>query len=62
MKLEIQVTTTISLAATDYKEVLKPEQKEWNAQNLGIMLEQESDFTKANFEKALKRVSRKTKK
>jgi len=60
MKLEIQETTTVSLAATDYKKALKPEQKEWNAQNLGIMLEEEPRFTKTDFEKALKKVSRKT--
>lgn len=62
MRLEIQETTTVSLAATDYKKALKPEQKEWNAQNLGIMLEESSDFSEADFEKALKKVSRKTKK
>ena len=62
MKVKIQDTTTVSLAATDYKKALKPEQKEWNTQNLGIELEEEIPFTKGDFEKALKKVSHKVKK
>ncbi len=62
MKVEIQETTTVSLAATDYKKALKPQQKEWNVQNLGIELEEETPFTKVDFKKALEKVSRKSKK
>jgi hypothetical protein len=38
MRLEIQETATISVAA-DYKKASKPVQREWTAQNLGIELE-----------------------
>jgi hypothetical protein len=62
MPLKIQETTTISVASTDYKKALKPEQKEWTVQNLGINLEEKPHFTKVGFKKALKRVGSRAKK
>jgi len=39
MRIEVQETATISLAAADYKKAPKPTQRQWTAQNLGIELE-----------------------
>ena len=62
MRVRIQETATVSLATTNYKKALTPIQTEWTARNLGIELEEKLEFTKKDFERALKKVSRKIKK
>lgn len=62
MQTQMQETATISQAAIDYGKVLNPQQGEWTIQSLGIDMERKTPYTKADFEKAPKKVSRKSKK
>lgn len=59
---QIQETATISPNTIDYGRVQGAQQKEWTVKNLGIELEEETSFANADFEKALRSVSRKIKK
>lgn len=59
---QIQETATTNPNAIDYSKALRTQQKEWTIESLGIELEEEPPFTRADFEKALKKVSRKVKK
>ncbi len=59
---QIQETATTNPNAIGYGKALRTQQREWTIQSLGIELEEESPFTKADFEKAPKKVSRRVKK
>lgn len=59
---QIQETATTNLNAIDYGRMLRTQQKEWTIESLGIELEEEPPFTRADFEKAPKKVSRKIEK
>jgi len=59
---QIQETATTNPNAIDCGRMLRTQQKEWTIENLGIELGEEPPFTRIDFEKALKKVSRKAKK
>ena len=62
MWLQIQETATTNPNAIDYGKALRTQQREWTIQSLGIELEESPSFTREDFKKALRKVSRKVKK
>ncbi len=59
----IQETATTNPNVINFGKALKPQQKQWTIESLGIELEEESPFTRAaDFKNALKKVGRRVKK
>ena len=59
---QIQETATTNPNVIDYGKALRTQQREWTIESLGIELEEGPPFTKEDFEKTLKKVSRRIKK
>jgi len=62
MQPRIQETATTGPIVDDYRKALKTQQKEWTAESLGLELEEAPPSTRADFEKTLRKISRRIKK